>query len=261
MATKFDFSQRITSDINLYAMYTCGNIDPENPTIANLKLALATGSPTNFYPIGTLIPTRVNATNTYWRIVHYGTAKLASTGIEVPGAYLMLTQAMGHNIPMNSSASVQSYQQTNCYTNFASGGTFYKQFDETIINNAKEILAPTTILNGTSSSTVTDIKVTFFPPSYSNINGETRPTTYTKDNGPQFDYYVTNDANSDRAMTSLQDGRPTIWRTRDAVNAESASAAYFGAFAVSGVFLVNQSTTNITGTNPVGYAPCCFISA
>lgn len=63
-------------------------IDPDNPTLAALKLALATNDPSSYYPIGTEIPDTWDGNDNPLIVAQYTSIRL-SDGSQKPGAYLV----------------------------------------------------------------------------------------------------------------------------------------------------------------------------
>lgn len=68
----YDFSTPVTEDMTLTAVWN-DTPNPNNPTLENLRLALLTGEPWKYYPVGTEIPhTDMNGISNPWVILHYG---------------------------------------------------------------------------------------------------------------------------------------------------------------------------------------------
>lgn len=261
MATKFDFSQPITQDLSLYATYNCSEINPEEHTFANLKLALATGSPSTYYPIGSLFPSTLQLDNKtydiFWRVVHYGEATLAETGATVQGVYLDTTQAIicGSNL-----GNAVGYKQTVAYTNIQVPGWEAGIADElksivaTVAVPQSNLLSASSPTNGVSQVIET---YSFFPPSAKNM-GSTADGTALLNNGPMFDYYkdIGSVTYPTRVKTNITNNAPIAYVTRDmsTANLVASSVRALGYSASGGQEPIGLASN-------FGVAVCCFIPA
>lgn len=220
MEGKFDFSTPITEDTTLNALWTCSDIDPNNPTLQNLKLALGTGNPSAIYPIGTLCPdvytvSSSSTTNFNWRVMHYGTATSA-TGQEITGAYLMADVAIGAspfgNPPRWGTCSARAAIQN--------GGGYYSRISAdakglvTVIKNKFQAAIDSSASTPLTTQVSTD---EFFIPSLSQVGGG------TVDSGVWWDWFkqqlggvVTTDATPSRVVGDGVTARD--WWLRDAQN-------------------------------------------
>ena len=114
-------------------------IDPNNPTLSNLKLAIATGSPEEYYPIGTEIPDKWNGQDNPLIVAHYTDITL-SDGTVKPGAYLVRKYCVAGGKFGNNSiyggSSIQNYleqtylQSCTAATQSAVATIKIKQFHE-----------------------------------------------------------------------------------------------------------------------------------
>lgn len=68
----YNFDTPVMGDMTLTAVWN-DMPDPNNPTLENLRLALATGEPQKYYPVGTEIPhTDIGKQSNPWVVLHYG---------------------------------------------------------------------------------------------------------------------------------------------------------------------------------------------
>lgn len=245
---RFDFNTPITKDINLYAMYNCTEINPDNPTFENLQLALATGNPSAYYPIGSGIGdiymmNGSTAREFTWIIVHYGTALVNDTGVITPGAYLMSStclEASGTN-------QVNSFPATSAYSNMQKNGTWYNRTSAAV----KAAISNVSVPAATSQAAAGNISADFFPPSVMNIGGV---SNYTAPTTPIWQYFSGSDAAGKRALPSFVNTTAGVatW-TRDFYTVSSTLYYYYCVKSDGGIAWSAHNTT-------AGFPFCCFVA-
>lgn len=111
-------------------------IDPENPTFASVKAAIATGHPEDYYPIGTEIPDTYDGEDNPLIVAHYTDIPL-NDEVKKPGAYLVRKYTMnpGMNFgdashDLYSTSFVRSFLDTDYYD---ACSTLAKQYVSAII--------------------------------------------------------------------------------------------------------------------------------
>lgn len=244
---KFDFNTPITKDINLYAMYNCTEINPDNPTIENLQLALATGNPSAYYPIGSGIAGTYGGKELAWQIVHYGTALVASTGVITPGAYLLSAPYLA----TGQYGNVTSIGGSAIYTNMNKGGTWYNNTDEAV----RKAMVPVEMLTGISSSGAGYTTFDFFMPSCTNLG----MTSGVPDTELVWDYFSDSDSQAKRPKVGLGVSATNgyLW-TRDRIGLNTSSYNCFFIVTDNGRINGSASTTTLY-TNTYGIPFACFI--
>lgn len=198
MATEFDFSQPITSDVNVYATYNCSAIDPSHPTLDNLVTALEGGNPSSIYPLGTFCPDVFKVGSTIydfnWVVVHYGTGVCPSISAQpIDGVYLMSSIALTDTNALKSDVS-RALGQYDFYSG-AQFSSLTTNIVPALSDDIKNKVVPVNILydHGVWETyghiTITNARSaqSFFVPSATNLGGS-NPSALSQP--PVFDYFT-----------------------------------------------------------------------
>ncbi len=133
--------------------------DPDNPTLENLKIALKTGHPEKYYPVGTKILDKQSA----WTIASFETA-IAEDDRSVFGAYLM--QSVTSALVMNYSGLYNPYSDSKLQT-YLEGSDFLDTLSDTLKSLATTIKIASYQMR---TQELLSIPAKFFAPSRAELN-------------------------------------------------------------------------------------------
>lgn len=212
----FNFNTPITKDTTLVGDYNCKPpIDPNNPTFANLKLALQTDDPASYYPLGKKFPDTYTYNNTVynftWRIAHYGKAT-NSAGKQVDGVYLFMNALP----PRMDTGSHGGFWGSNLQTALQPNGSIYNCFSSDIKSYTIDIQRDYKVGTG-NITTPTYIAVTHTSKfgAIGAVECNLSPT-FAPMVGSQFvfDFFKSN-ATTYRTLWEINSSQPNTWCTRD----------------------------------------------
>lgn len=137
-------------------------------TLADLKLALSTDNPAEYYPIGTEIPDACDGVSNPWIVAHYTDITMPDETAK-PGVYLCRKFAQPLAQPWaNSGISTYNSSTANTYLN----STYLTLCSEATLSAVNEVRIGSTTRTSSFSSTVNYINSKFFLMSATEVCGK-----------------------------------------------------------------------------------------